>query len=225
MKQILWYILYKLSELGAIYKEIKTSTIELARIFEVSQQSISRYIIELEKTDYITKKASYRGIEIRITKKGKEELQRIYLGLKSILESAPSQMIMEGNVISGFREGGYYVSQEEYKRQFKKKLGFKPYPGTLNLKLTASEISKKKELETYPAILIKGFEMQKRLFGDVKCYPTIINDGINGAIALINRTHHDDSILEIIAPINLRNHFNLKDGSKVTLKFLLLTQK
>jgi CTP-dependent riboflavin kinase len=29
------------------------------------------------------------------------------------------------------------------------------------------------------------------------------------------RTHYDDSVLELIAPINLRQHFKLKDGDEV----------
>ena len=144
MKQILWHVLYKLSELGAGYSAIKTSTTELATILEVSQQTASRNIIELEKIGYITKNASFRGIEIEITRNGMEELQRVYLGLKSILENAPSIIELAGNVFSGFGEGGYYVSREGYRDQFERKLGFKPYPGTLNLQLTSSEIVKKR---------------------------------------------------------------------------------
>lgn len=224
MKQILWNILYKLSELGAGYRTIKTSTMELAKILDISQQTASRNIIELEKIGCLVRNASYKGIEIKITKKGIEELQKVYLGLKSILENAPSIIELTGNVFSGFGEGGYYVSREGYRRQFERKLGFKPYPGTLNLKLPITEIVKKKELETYPAILIKGFETHNRLFGDVRCYMTTINDEVDGAFVVIDRTHHDDSIVEIIAPVNLRNRLNFKDGSKVTLKFILQTK-
>ena len=218
MKRRLWFALYKLLEFGA-NRTVKTSTLEVAKELEVSQQTASRYLIELEKKGYIIKHASYKGLEVRLTKKGLEELRKVYLTLKTAIESGQDITIIEGVVFSGFGEGAYYVGQEEYRRQFEKKIGFKPYPGTLNLKLTYSDIAKKKELETYPSILIKGFETKERVFGDVRCYPTSINDKIAGALILINRTHYDESVLEVIAPVHLRSKLNLREGDKVILKF------
>jgi riboflavin kinase len=198
---------------------VKTSTLEVAKELEVSQQTASRYLIALEKEGYIIKHASYKGLEVRLTKKGMEELRKIYLTLKTAIESGQDITIIEGVVFSGFGEGAYYVSQEKYRRQFEKKIGFKPYPGTLNLKLTYSNIAKKKELETYPPIQIKGFKTKERVFGDVRCYQTSINDKIAGALILINRTHYDESVLEVIAPVHLRSKLNLSEGDKVILKF------
>ena len=219
MKQRLWDKLFVLSKLGANFTPVKTSTKELSKLFATSQQTASRHIIELEKGGYITKNASFKGIEVRITEKGLEELRKVYLQLKTVMQSAPSTIIIEGTVFSGLREGAYYVSQKGYKQQFKRKIGFAPYPGTLNLKLLPSEIIKKKELQTYPPILIKGFESENRIFGDVRCYPTTINNEVDGTAIIISRTHYDASIIEVIAPIHLRTKLNLKDGDRVTLKF------
>jgi len=183
----------------------------------ISQQTASRHLIELENAGYITKTSSFKGIDVRITEKGLDELRRVYFCLKKMIESVPNIITIYGILFSGLGEGGYYVSQKQYQRQFKLKLGFYPYLGTLNLKLPISEIVKKKELETYPPIIIKGFEKQNRLFGDVRCYPTIINHEIEGAAIIIERTHHDSSILEVIAPVQLRTILSLTDGDKVTL--------
>jgi riboflavin kinase len=218
MKWRLWFALYKLLELGAS-RTVKTSTLEVARELEVSQQTASRHLIELDKAGYITKQASREGLEVRLTNRGMEELRKVYVALKTVMETSQGVTIIEGVVFSGFGEGAYYVRQEEYRRQFEEKIGFKPYLGTLNLKLTFSNITKKRELEAYPPILIKGFETKERVFGDVRCYPTNINDQIAGAVILINRTHYDESVIEVIAPVHLRSKLNLMDGSKVTLKF------
>ncbi|MCJ7634244.1 CTP-dependent riboflavin kinase, partial [Candidatus Bathyarchaeota archaeon] len=173
----------------------------------------------LEKADYIQKTASFKGIDLQLTDKGLDELRRVHITLKAVMENAPSTITIAGVIFSGLEEGAYYVNQRVYKRQFKRKLGFIPYPGTLNLKLSPSEIIKKAELEIYPPILVKGFEGQKRMFGDVLCYPTTINDEVEGAAIMITRTHYDASIMEVIAPVHLRTWLNLKDGNKVTLKF------
>ena len=206
-------------KLGANFRAIKTSTTELAQALGISQQTASRHLIELEKADYIMKIASFKGIVVGITEKGLEELRRVYLQLKVVMETAPSTITIEGTLFSGLGEGAYYVSQKKYKRQFEKKLGFAPYPGTLNLKLPVSEIVNKKELETYPPILVKGFERQNRMFGDVRCYQTTVNNEVEGTAIIIARTHYDASTIEVISPVQLRTRLNLKDGDRVTLNF------
>ena len=86
IKPILWYTLYKLAEFEAYKKDIKLSTVRLAELLEASQQTASRHLSELEKNGFILKQASFRGVEVSITKKGLEELGRIYIGLKNFLE-------------------------------------------------------------------------------------------------------------------------------------------
>ena len=218
MKPTLWYTLYKLSELGAYNRNVKVSTTDLAQKLEFSQQTASRHLSTLEKMNYIIRFPSFQGIEVKITDKGVEELRNVYARLKVVFESPPSTIVIEGEVFSGLGEGAYYMSTKGYNRQFLKSLGFSPFPGTLNLKLSPSETLKKKELETYPPVIVEGFKSGGRTFGRVKCYPTIINDKIDGAILLIHRTHYDDSTLEVIAPVHLRESLGLKEGSKVQLK-------
>ena len=111
------------------------------------------------------------------------------------------------------------MRQKGYRIQFLRKVGFNLYPGTLNLKLQPSEVIKRRELEGYPPILIKGFITGDREFGDVRCHRVVINNEVEGAVIMINRTHHDYSVLEVVALINLRNGIGLKDGSKVVLSF------
>lgn len=221
MKQRLWFTLFGLLELGASHRAVSTSTLELARVLGLSQQTASRQLAELMKMDYISKSASFRGVEVRITRKGMEELQKVYLQLKAVVDSTVSPLTVEGTVFSGFGEGVYYLSQKGYKSQFERKIGFAPCSGTLNLRLSPSEVVKRRELETYPAILVRGFRRGSRQFGDVRCYPAVINGEVEGAAILINRTHYDESVLEVIAPVHLRSKLNLKDGNKVKLQFTL----
>jgi riboflavin kinase len=218
VKPTLWNTLFKLAEYTVFNKDARISTVRLAELLGTSQQTASRHLSELEQKGVILKQASFRGVEVEITKKGVEELRRIYIGLKNFLNGIPSKIIIKGTLFSGFGEGSYYLGQKGYNLQFTRKLGFRPYPGTLNLKLSSSELRKKQELEMYPSLSIKGFKEDHRSFGQVRCFPAIINHTVQGAVILIKRTHYDESVLEIIAPVSLRKRFNLKDGSEVTIE-------
>jgi riboflavin kinase len=135
----------------------------------------------------------------------------------------PPSIALEGTVFTGLGEGAYYISKEAYRKQFIEKLGFDPYPGTLNLKLTTDyDIKARNELEAYPAVEVGGFKNEDRTFGPVKCYPVIIDNKVKGALISALRSHYDASVLEIIAPVQLRKHLGLKDGHKARVEVLTL---
>jgi riboflavin kinase len=214
-----FFMLYKLAEMGAYNQTIKVSTITLAKEIGLSQQSASRYLINLERKGLIHRTATREGSYIRISKIGEELLRRIYFGLSAILEGKPRSIIIEGKVFSGLGEGAYYVSREAYRRQFIKKLGFDPYPGTLNLKIVDEQNARlRSELDAYPGIKINGFRNKDRTYGSVKCFHAMINGREKGAVIFAFRSHYGKDVLEIIAPVYLRGQLKLKDGDKVKVE-------
>jgi len=79
---------------------------------------------------------------------------------------------MRGTVVSGLGRGGFFIALEGYSRQFAEKLGFIPFPGTLNIRLE----------EPFPqvrAVVIESFSEGGRTFGGCRCY-RIKLDGIDG---------------------------------------------
>ena len=118
-------------------------------------------------------------------------------------------------VISGMGEGRYYTEQTGYVEQFKEKLGYAPYPGTLNVEIEFIEKNKLRFLKNNPAIEISEFQTKNRTFGAVRCFRAEIN-GIKGAIVLPLRSHYSN-ILEFISPAYLREKLNLKDGDEVNI--------
>lgn len=198
---------------------MKISTTQLARVVHSSQQTASRQLIQLEKTGLVERHFNVNGGWIRITENGMDELRRVYLNLKTVMEGSTPTLKLEGTVFQGFQEGAYYVSQKGYRRQFVEKLGFDPYPGTLNIRLRSKvDFQTRKELEAYPAILIEGFGNEHRSFGPLRCYRVTINGQVQGALMAIQRTHYDSSVVELIAPVKLREKLNLKDGDKVVVE-------
>ncbi len=217
-----WFALLKLCQLIKHEKSIQISSIEFGELLNLSQQTANRRINDLDQLGWIERKVEGKSQTISITKKGSTVMLNIYKNLKSLLES----ILIVGVVREGMHEGGYYVSIKGYYDQFKNKLGFEPFKGTLNLLLSDTGISILREkLDTIAPVIIEGFKDQNREYGPVKCYDVFISrlDDRNlrrkAAILDIQRTHHDKNTIEILAKPYLRDLFNLKDGDKLIIEF------
>lgn len=224
-----WFALYHLCHNIGSRKAIHISSVEFGKILNLSQQTASRRINQLEEIGWVQRKIMGKEQIIRITKKGADIMLAMYKDLKQILE----EILIVGEVAEGMGEGGYYVRIKEYYEQFKKMLGFKPYFGTLNLQL--NELNKdlfEENIKNQNPIRIIGFEKEekeagnvKRTFGSVDCYNCIVSRlddqdiKINAAILKIKRTHHKKNIIEILAAPYLRETLNLKDGDKIRIEF------
>ncbi len=219
-----FFALYKLAEMGAGSRTVKVSTEYLAEKMGASQQTASRYLIQLEKTGWIRRSVTPEGCLVKITDSGMAELKKLYSSLRLIMEAEyPPSVTLEGVLFTGLGEGAYYVTRDGYRKQFIEKLGFDPYPGTLNLKLTTEyDMKTQSELEAYPSIEIEGFKDESRTFGSVRCYPAVINNKVKGAVVFALRSHYNSSVIEVIAPTFLRSRLKLKDGNKVKVEVLIL---
>ena len=212
-------VLKRLAQLGAIKKVVKLSSKDLAVEIGQSLQTAARKLKELEDAGLIERKLDKDGQYIVITEKGRDTLYREYLDYKRIFEGE-ERIVISGRVMSGMGEGSYYMSLEDYRRQFVEKLGFNPYPGTLNLKIPKEQMYFRKMLDEEDGIIISGFVSENRTFGDVKAFRCRI-DGIEGAVVLPARSHYQADVLEVIAPVKLRERLNLKDGDVVEVEVIL----
>ncbi|MDI9644162.1 MAG: DUF120 domain-containing protein [Candidatus Verstraetearchaeota archaeon] len=215
----LWFALLQIFKMGGHTRQILLGTTDFGKMIGVSQQTASRRLLELAEKGLISRELTPEGQLIFINEKGLELIKEVYNTLKMGLEGVDKVKFLNGYVFSGFGEGAYYVTKSGYREQFAEKLGFVPFPGTLNLKLrSAADLKARSDLEGLPGITIKGFVNSERTYGDVKCFPAKINDKVDGAVLMIRRTHYGKDVLEIIAPENLRKALPLKDGDMVQLK-------
>ncbi len=208
-------ILDVLTELARRKGKITTST--LAKKLDSSQQTVSRKIRELESQGMITRTSRSNGQIITLTEKGTRLLRKRYLELRELIErSKESGISFGGNLVSGSGEGRYYVGQDKYFLQFNDKLGFRPFLGTLNIRLkTTHDINAKNEIEKIRPIVVEGFKKEKRTFGGIRCYPCVINRKIKGTVVIPERTHHPSDVVEVIAPVYVRKALSLKEGDYV----------
>ena len=218
MKASLLIALYKLAEMGAYDREVPLSTGMVARGLGLSQQTASRRLIDMEKQGLIERSGDGKVQRVRITKDGLRSLMEVYRVVKPIFEPPKRELVMNAVVFSGLSEGSYYMSMDGYRKQFKSKLGFDPYPGTLNLRVTKESMGPRHELDSYPFVGIDGFADKERTYGGARCYPAVVALSVRGAIVVPIRAHYGDDVIEIIAPENLRKRLRLKDGDMVDVR-------
>jgi riboflavin kinase len=138
--------------------------------------------------------------------------------LQQSLDSSPSHVELKGTLISGMGEGAYYMSLKGYTKQFKSKIGYIPFPGTLNVRLDKKIHQEAiKQFENLDGTMIESFSDGKRTYGWVKCFHAKINQSINCELIILERTHHDNSIIELISKVCIRKLGKLKNGSQVTI--------
>ena len=209
---------YLLSK-GAKYNFVTITTSSLGKNIQKSQQAASKYLLELENNHLIERIISGRNISVKITSKGFSEMLKLSTILQKSLSSSPSHVELKGTLMSGMGEGAYYMSLRGYTEQFKSKIGYVPFPGTLNVRLD-KKIHREaiKQFETLDGITIDSFSDGKRTYGWVKCFPAKLNQTINCQLIILERTHHDSSIIELISKSCIRRSGKLKDGSMVTIR-------
>jgi riboflavin kinase len=201
-------ILKKLALMGAAKGHVSMSSTKLGSTIGMSPQTAARRLMHLAKQGYIARVVTNEGQDVLITEKGISKLRSEYLDYRKIFENGHRHSF-KGRVTTGLGEGQYYISLDGYRKQFIEKLGFEPYPGTLNLQL--KEPFAQNEAS---AVNIAGFKDASRTFGGGKCYPVRI-DSVEAAIIRPDRSSYPLNLVEIIAPVNLRKTLGLKDGDEV----------
>jgi riboflavin kinase len=122
------------------------------------------------------------------------------------------KIVLSGTVFSGEGNGKKFVCLPWVKLQIEEKLGFSPYPGTLNLHLNKENTKKKTLIENANGIIIEpqiGYcpgTLFKASIGSLDC-----------AVIVPKVPNYPSDVLEIISPVHLREQLNLGDCSLVTL--------
>lgn len=123
--------------------------------------------------------------------------------------------VFRGRLFSGIGKGRYYVGHPEYQKRFESSLGYRPYPGTLNLKLEDPRVVEGvKSLRSKKGIMIASFVVDGEGFSALKCFDGKIR-GEKVTLLFIDVTHYNESVAEIISPTYLRGALELKDGDEV----------
>ncbi len=202
---------------GGCKGPVFVSSQTIGEMLSISQQTASRRLKGLEARGFIVRTIIPDGQHVTLTGAGEVELRKEYQEYSRIFSEHNKGYVMNGTVVSGIGEGKYYMSLAPYKAQFKTHLGFEPYPGTLNIRLSSSSIPVRKKIDALEWIRIKGFSTDGRTFGDAKCIPCHIGT-ISCGIVMPGRTHYPEDIIEVVAPVALRRKLGVEDTDTVTVE-------
>jgi riboflavin kinase len=217
--------LIKITSLQKADGVIYLTTSSLGKLLKCSQQTASRRIQELVNSNYINRILSKDGQRIILTPLALKKLRETHQTLHKFFHPLDVEPVtIHGRIIRGLGEGAYYMSFEEYWTPIERKLGFEPYPGTLNIRVNPEDIDFIHQLESFMPIVIDGFKKDNRSFGGLTCYHAIIKK-TKGALIFAERTSHEENIVEFIAPIHLRSRYKLKDNDSITITIKSINEK
>lgn len=122
-------------------------------------------------------------------------------------------LCLKGEIFSGRGEGAKFIELAWVKKQMEEKLGFTLFPGTLNVKLTTDSVKMGKLLKKRA-----GFEI---LPASGYCRGRFFKAKLNGvecAVIVPEVVGYPENIVEVVAPVNLREKLCLLDGSLVEVE-------
>lgn len=132
---------------------------------------------------------------------------------KEFYEGAP--MNIRGTIESGAGKGAFFTGLDWVVEQIERGFGWKPFPGTLNVRISREDVAKldeffaQKDLELVPedpAFCSAGLK-------------SVRVGGIRGAVVFPSedvRIHSED-IIEVIAGCSIKETLDLADGDQVVI--------
>jgi CTP-dependent riboflavin kinase len=126
-----------------------------------------------------------------------------------------NKWVLTGKVVSGSQRAAFFTQLDWVQTQCEEKLGFKPYPGTLNLEIAEESLPIVEALQKEKGIALvppdPKFCVAKVLVLTVGSF--------SGAIIIPAEDVrvHGKRIIEVIAPLRLKDALNVDDGDPVKL--------
>ena len=124
--------------------------------------------------------------------------------------------MITGKLIQGAKKAAFFTGLDWVKNQCREKLGFVPFPGTLNLEITTPGI---RLLKDYTDEKWEELVPPDQTFCSSKILPVSLGH-IKGALIQPGSevNIHGKHVIEILAPVKLRDALGINDGEMVTLK-------
>ena len=126
------------------------------------------------------------------------------------------ERILSGTIVTGLGEAVNFTQIDWVQDQCEEKFGFRPYPGTLNLKVDGDQFDQWQELRRESGTLVKPPSAD---FCDSKGFPVRIGS-VRGAVIFPMVDGYPNDVIEIMAPVHLKETQGWDDGERVDVTFL-----
>jgi CTP-dependent riboflavin kinase len=127
----------------------------------------------------------------------------------------PGFVEFEGVVCSGLGKGARFTTLDWVAEEFRRRLGFSAWPGTLNLKLEGARWRAwRGALAERPGIAVHP----PQGFCAAKCFAVVLDDRVRAAAVFPEVAGYPEDQIELVAPVALRAALGLSDGDRVRLR-------
>ena len=120
---------------------------------------------------------------------------------------------IRGVVRRGQGQGRAFTQLDWVREQFRGKLGFEPYPGTLNLQV--EDGAARAAAQAQPGILIEPTSAE---YCTAKCLRVRINGRVDATWIMPDVPNYPDDLVELMAPFALREELGVEDGDEVSIQ-------
>ena len=120
---------------------------------------------------------------------------------------------IRGTFFSGKGEGAFFTQLDWVEQQLDDSIGFRPYPGTVNLKIKSEDFSLMQHIRDQGKRLIPP----DRRFCEARVLRADIGNVPAAAIFPAEDVWIYEDVLELVAPVGVRDALGLRDGDVVTV--------
>lgn len=131
------------------------------------------------------------------------------------------EWVLNGKVVSGVRKATYFTQLDWVQEQCMEKLGFRPYPGTLNVEISEESLHIIEALQKD-----QGIELIPPDPEFCAARAMLLSVGsVSGAVIIPTEDVrvHGKNIVEVISPLKLKDALQVDDGDSLKLIVKKLT--
>lgn len=125
-------------------------------------------------------------------------------------------MRITGKIVRGVGESASFLSIPWVNRQMWEKLQFQPHGGTLNIAVDDPGIQRALKAHQGDRLCSEATG-----FCDALIFRGLIADKFECGIVLPLVPNYNECLLEIVAPVHLKDSLDLKDGDEITLELYI----
>ena len=132
-----------------------------------------------------------------------------------------NEWVLIGKIVSGVRKAAHFTQLDWVQEQCMEKLGFRPYPGTLNVEMSEESLPIIEALQKE-----QGIELIPPSSEFCAAKAMLLSVGsVSGAIIIPSEDVrvHGKNIVEVISPLRLKEALQVDDGDSLTLIVKKLT--
>lgn len=124
--------------------------------------------------------------------------------------------VLRGKILSGVQKAAQFTQLDWVQEQCMEKLGFIPFPGTVNIEITEGDISTLNALRKEEGIRLIPPDPQ---FCESKAFPIAMGH-IQGALIIPeeNVRVHGRAVIEIMAPVKVKDALGVGDGDSLSFR-------